>query len=298
MTLINALLTLAHARDSGCNQRSLRRDPLGMVAHQHRNIAWRQQPIPQRGGIRQQPANLCCHADAGECSGVSFGYQLPGFLPVYGPEYQRCCHIAVHQVRRGRRRDRFVKRDLVKNKAARRRTMREHGIHRLDQLRRSAVIGVQCVTMGSASTSFKIGKKICTPKRIDCLFGVTDQKDRLRASTVDCIENLVLHRVGILKLIQQRCLIIAAQLLQQCITDTRLHCCVQVQQQIIVGLYAALGFQLALCSIGATQHLVQPGHVVSARSILISRNTRKQRIDLVKKRMYWWVGVLARCRWA
>ena len=175
--------------------------------------------------------------------------------------------------------------------------MREHGIHRLDQLRRSAVISVQCVMMDSASPSFKIGKKIGTPKRIDCLFGVTDQKDRLCAITVDCIENLVLHRVGILKLIQQRCLIIAAQLLHQCITDTRLHCCVQVQQQIIVGLYAALGFQLALRGIGATQHLVQPGHVVSARSILISRKTRKQRIDLVKKRMYWWVGVLARCRW-
>ena len=83
-----------------------------------------------------------------------------------------------------------------------------------------AKIGAQCVVPAKGGLpGGQIGKDVGAAKRIDRLLGITDHQQAaigsLLSDPVDAFENPVLHRIGILKLIDQGYRVLPTQGLRQ-----------------------------------------------------------------------------------
>ena len=64
------------------------------------------------------------------------------------------------------------------------------------------MIGIQGVALCRVLSRLEIGKDIRPAERINCLFGISHHEDRLLTIAIDGLEDLILHRVGILKFIK------------------------------------------------------------------------------------------------
>ena len=69
------------------------------------------------------------------------------------------------------------------------------------------MIGLQCKTLSDIISGPNVRKDIRAPKRINGLLRVTHQKDRMGARRINCFENFVLNRIGILELVKHRNLV-------------------------------------------------------------------------------------------
>ena len=85
---------------------------------------------------------------------------------------------------------------------------------RIDRLQQSITgtpIGAKPVSLAQCSPSTQVRENIGAAKTVDGLFWITDQKRWQRAINKNALENVVLHGIGVLKLVDQCRLVVGAQ---------------------------------------------------------------------------------------
>ena len=157
--------------------------------------------------------------------------------------------MRIVQGRRAARRHGIGKWDSVIDKTVFPSAQGKKGIDRTNEISGGAMIGVQGVTLSRALTRREIGMNIRAPERINRLLGISHHEHRLLAIAIEGAEDLVLHGIGILKLIKERRRVVSTQPLDQCAGGIRRKRRIQIEQQIIVGLHAPLGLKFPLSGV-------------------------------------------------
>ncbi len=211
---------------------------LAMVGHQHgditalerRELAVLVEAGTALGGSRQLQGDA-----PGAVAGRQLGSRALGQGIVIEPDQrQRRCNILFIQAQG---RPRFVgstNRRILQVHLGKRLRMIEQQVQCIDQLRRRTVIGRQVVGLFGLFAGLDIGRQVGAAKGIDGLFGIADETQRGGAALgIDTVEDGVLDRVGVLKLIDQRQRVGAAQGSRQLIAHRPLQRLVKAVEQIV-----------------------------------------------------------------
>ncbi len=133
---------------------------------------------------------------------------------------------------------------------------REQVLHRLDHRLIGAPVGRQRAPPRHRHVArLQVGVQVRAAKAVDRLLGIADQVQRrarparfaslarlARQRSEQTVEDAPLHRIGVLELVDQRCLVLRANRPAQRGPGRTAQASVQIAQQIRVGLHAAAVF--------------------------------------------------------
>ena len=188
--------------------RELPLHPLGLVvgAREHGDVG-----RPERGAVegraRAEPAHDLRGGRGGHVT------RRAAARPRRGPQLRRAQDHELHRavlatrgrqaLRRARARRHRPIADVLEQE--RRGDAREQAVHRRHQPRIGAVADVEGERLPPhVARGAQVGEQIRAPERVDGLLGVPDDEERRRRIRVDPVQDLVLHRVRVLELVDQR----------------------------------------------------------------------------------------------
>ncbi|MNQ58640.1 hypothetical protein D3C85_728520 [compost metagenome] len=119
----------------------------------------------------------------------------------------------------------------------------EQTVERSDQLRRGTMVGGQAVLACGFVAGLEVGGQVRAPEGVDGLLGIADET-QVALVFVDPPEHLVLHRIGVLELVDQRHRVLLAQGAGQVVAALAVERLLQFVEQVVEG-QQALG-RLAL----------------------------------------------------
>jgi len=199
----HALVAAHHRHDARLAQRRLHQPGLLVGAHDHRNAA----------RIRTAADRFGHHRGARlrrELRGVA---ALQAAVPLAAVEQAEFERRLAGQLRFGDEAasNEWRRRDAVKDKWLA--GVVEETVEAVEQLRRRAPVRVEreAPLFANIAGGLEIGEDVRPAKAVDRLLGIADEeKWRIRVG-VDAPEDVVLHRIGVLKLVDQRRLVAISQ---------------------------------------------------------------------------------------
>ena len=251
-----------HAEQAPLAQSPGHHRPLAVAAHQHRDIAAAQGGIPQPGPVGPAPPQQArdlirrCRR-AGPGGGLPAEGLFTGLQQADPEGTLRPRRILQPRMLPLRRQGRWAG-DARIHKGGR--VSPEQGVDRVQQRRHGAPVDVQGEVPVRIPPCRQVGIEIGTAEAVDRLFRITHQVHRLATATIEPAEDVVLHRIGVLELVDQGGPVAIAQRGGQPLAAGLLQCPLQIEQQIVVALQAALALAPGQLLPQEADQLQQQGH--------------------------------------